>query len=479
MNKIFNYFFSFCFILGLISCKEDVNIDSGPTGPKSVNYIESDSLIFNPERGFYNFAEFRSDNTTTLTEDSVASMVKSGVSLVYNSYTMIDYRETRIPDEYLDRIRSNMEILREGGAKAVLRFRYTNSQSQKPWDPTEELVLEHIEQLTPIFKEYSDVIYVLQAGFIGVWGEWYYTDNFIFSPEEDEYGPRKRVLDALLEALPKNRMVAVRYPAAKIFSFGIETTEVVTLETAYDESDLSRVAFHNDCFLADQDDRGTFGGRRSHRAFLANETKYLAMGGETCELSSYGECENAISDMEEYHWSFMNSAYNREVIAHWNENNCLDEISKRLGYRFVLNNGEYTDNGHAGGAFDMTLNLKNVGFAAPFNPRGVEVIFRSKENEEEYKLELEEDPRFWFPNEVVEINTTFGLPVNMPVGEYDVFLHLPDPEPTLYGRKVFSMRFANDDVWDNDKGYNKLVSVFVKAPSVDSEYSGNFLEKTN
>ncbi|MGC1631015.1 MAG: DUF4832 domain-containing protein [Gelidibacter sp.] len=480
MNKLFNYALSLFVFIGLTACSDDkIKPDLGPTGPKNIDYLESDAIIFNPERGFYDFAEFRSDSNNALSLSFINNMVESGTSLIYNTYTMIDYRETIIPDAYLERIRNNMEILREGGAKTVLRFRYTNSESQKPWDPTEELVLEHIAQITPILKEYSDVIYVLEAGFIGVWGEWYYTDNFIYRPDEDEYGPRKRVLDALLEALPKNRMVAVRYPAAKIFSFGIDASKNVTRETAYNESDLSRVAFHNDCFLADQDDRGTFGGRRSHRTFLANETKYLAMGGETCQLSSFSECSNALVDLAKYHWSFMNSAYDREVIRDWEVNNCLNEIKKRLGYRFVLKNGEYTDNGHAGGPFEMKLSLENVGFAAPFNPRSVEVVFKSKSSLQEYKLKLNDDPRYWFAEEAVEINTTFGLPVDMPIGEYDVFLHLPDPEPTLYGRKNFSIQFANEDDWDNDKGYNKLATVSVKAPSADSQFSGSFLEKTN
>lgn len=481
MKNIFYYPLFLCLLIGLSSCSDDdgVDTDIGSDELQFIEYTESDSIIFNPERGFYNFAEFRSDNTNALSLTSINSMVGSGISLIYNTYTMIDYRETLIPEAYLDRIRSNMKILREGGAKTVLRFRYTNSESQKPWDPTEELVLQHIEQLTPILREYSDVIYVLEAGFIGVWGEWYYTDNFIYRPDEDEYGPRKRVLDALLEVMPENRMICVRYPAAKIFSFGIEVSDTVTRQTAYNGSDLSRVAFHNDCFLADQDDRGTFGGRRSHRTFLASETKYLAMGGETCRLSTFSECSNALEDMAKYHWSFMNSAYDRAVIRDWDDNGCLPEIKKRLGYRFVLSNGEYTNTGTAGGVFKIKLNLKNVGFAAPFNPRNVEVVFVSKNGQEEYKLKLNDDPRFWFPGECVEINTAFGLPKDMSNGDYDVFLHLPDPEPTLYGRKNYSIRLANEDTWDYDKGYNKLFSVSVKTSNLDTEFDGAYLEKSN
>ena len=37
-------------------------------------------------------------------------------------------------------------------------------------DATKEWMLRHIEQLSPIFSEFEDVIDVVQAGFIGVWG---------------------------------------------------------------------------------------------------------------------------------------------------------------------------------------------------------------------------------------------------------------------------------------------------------------------
>ena len=37
-------------------------------------------------------------------------------------------------------------------------------------DATKEWMLKHIAQLKPIFTEFEDVIDVVQAGFIGVWG---------------------------------------------------------------------------------------------------------------------------------------------------------------------------------------------------------------------------------------------------------------------------------------------------------------------
>lgn len=469
------------FVLSLLvlSCEKDDKVSPDNLLTR-IEYVESDSIFVNPERGFYAFQEFRSDNNNVLTLSSLAHLRNNAMSLVYTTYTMPDYRDRLIPQDFLDRIRDNMEVLRAGGCKTILRFRYTSSTNDIPWDAPEDIVHEHVRQLTPLLHDYSDVILVLEAGFIGVWGEWYYTEHFNYRPSEEEYGPRRRLLDALLEALPTNRMICVRYPAAKLYSFGLHHTDTITREDAYNGSTLSRIAFHNDCFLADQDDRGTFGGNRNFRRYWAAESKYLAMGGETCGVSSYSTCSNAIEDLAKYHWSFLNISYHPSVIGQWNNEGCMPEIRRRLGYRFVLNYGEYSTKAEAGNKFEMTLNLKNVGFAAPFNPRDLEIVFVSKVDESEvYKLKLQEDPRFWFPDEDIEFSAVFGLPVNMPVGEYNVYLHLPDPESHLYGRKEFSIRLANEGVWDYKHGYNHIHSVTINAPSTNVGFQGDFLRKVN
>lgn len=436
-----------------------------------IDYIESDSIIFNPERGFYSHA-----NPFSL--EKLEEIAKRDISLVMCSFTMPDYRDKLLSKELLYNVEKNLKLVREAGLKAFVQFRYTTNVNQKPWDAPKELTLSHIEQLKPIFQEYSDIIYVLKAGFIGVWGEWYYTDNYNYRPNKDEYGPRRQILNALLDALPKSRMIATRTPAAKLYSFNIEVSDTVTYQTAYNESDLSRIAFHNDCFLADDDDTGTFGGNKDFRLFWAAESKYLAMGGETCNLSDYSKCPNALEEMARYHWSFLNENYDREVITDWEKTGCLNEIKKRLGYRFVLTDGEFPKQAVKGDEFSMSLNLKNTGFAAPFNPRDVEVIFVSSETKEEYKIKLNEDPRFWFPEENIKISASFGIPYNLKSGDYDIFLHLPDPEPNLYGKKRFSIRLANKNVWDYDKGYNKIYSVNVNEPNLKSNFSGAFLEKS-
>lgn len=451
----------------LFSCSETIDTEDNNKDNQykieKVEFTESLENFVNPERGFYRFHETSTGNSSVLTQSFLEGIRKEGISLVYTAYTIPDFRDKPISQEFLDRIVTNMNALRDNGCKAIVRFRYTNNQNDIPWDAPEDILFGHIEQLRPIFEEYVDVIATLEAGFIGVWGEWYYTENYNFRPNEDEYGPRRKVIDALLEALPKERMVLVRYPAAKLYSFGITYTDTVSLKTAYDQSDLSRVGFHNDCFLADQDDRGTFGGNRNFRKYWEWESKYLPMGGETCQPSSYSECNSALENMAKYHWSFLNMNYHPGVISDWLTNNCMDEIQRRLGYRFVLTEGSFSNNISVGEKFEMELNMMNIGFAAPYNPRNAELILVSKTNSaEKYKFDLGVDPRYWFGGEVFDISASVTVTEQMKGKEFDVCLNFPDPQETLADDPRFSIRLANEDVWNPATGYNKIHTITVK-----------------
>lgn len=424
-----------------------------------VTYKESQQIITNPERGFYAYADFKSNENTTLSENKLREYLSQGISLVYNVYYMYDFQNKPISEAYLQRIRTNMQTLRNGGCKAILRFAYSSDEGKKPWDVPWAITQKHIEQLRPIFQEYADVICVLQAGFIGVWGEWYYTDNYIFEPQKEQYHPRRKLLDALLDALPKERMVCVRYPQAKLYSYNIEPNQTITEQTAYNQEPLSRIGYHNDCFLADKDDTGTFQNIPQYRTYWEKESKFLPMGGETCRLSSFSACTNALSDMEKYHWSYINKDYQTDVIRQWENNNCLDQIKRRLGYRFVLTEGTFSKNAVSGMPFFVEMKLKNVGWAAPFNPRKVEIVLVG--NQGSYKVAIKKDPRFWFAGQDIVIKVRFKLPESLKEGTYDVYLNLPDPKESLYSRPEFSIQLANEGIWNASLGYNKLHTIRV------------------
>jgi hypothetical protein len=65
------------------------------------------------------------------------------------------------------------------------------------------------------------------------------------------------------------------------------------------------------------------------------------------------------------------------------------------------------------------------------------------------------------------------LPINIPQGDYKLYLHLPDPEPALYGKPAYSIRLANDNVWEASTGYNNLnITINVSSENMSENYSG-------
>lgn len=431
-----------------------------------VTYTESNDIIANPERGFYSTLEAHKASASGVTAARVNVARTQGRTLFLLEYYLTDYMESAIGDDYMDLIRNNFQALRDNGAKALVRFAYKNGYDEKdhPWDATEEQVLAHVAQLKPLLREYSDVIYTLQAGFVGAWGEWYYTDHFNMNPvSEASYQPRKHLLEALLDALPENRQVEVRTPAFKMKIFGFAVADTLTAAEAHQGTIKARIAGHNDCFLASDNDTGTYRGK-SDREYWKAETRYTIMGGESCAVSNYCHCEDtgvpgAITTLEDYHFSYLHLGYHPQVIQMWKTEKCFDEIDRRLGYRLVLREGYFSPVAKAGESFRVVLKVDNVGFAAPMNPRDAEFVLTDASGKVLQTWKVDSDPRTWHSNEDITLDQTLTLPSGIS-GSVKLSLNLPDPEKTLRNNPRFSIQLANKDVWDETTGYN-LIHTFT------------------
>ncbi|MBO4469411.1 MAG: DUF4832 domain-containing protein [Bacteroidales bacterium] len=412
----------------------------------------------NPERGFYRPVEIHSADAAVFFPGTVTSLRKFSFTLMLLEFYLTDYMESDIEQAFLDKIQECFTNLREGGGKAIVRFAYKSSEDDKPWDASEQWVLRHIEQVAPILQENEDVLLAVQAGFVGVWGEWYYTTNFNMNPSSDEsFLPRKHVLEALLRAVPESRQVQLRTPQFKMRLMGLSLADTLTAATAHNGTAVSRVGGHNDCFLASSNDTGTYKNAED-RPFWKADTRYTLMGGESCAVSQYCKCDNALSELEGFHWTYLNSAYHTSVLGKWRTENCYDEVSLRLGYRLSIEKAYITPKIAANTDYRLVLMVRNEGFAAPMNPRGAEMIFEDASGKKT-AYNINTDPRLW------QAGTTTTLDIDMPglaAGEYTIWLNLPDPQPSLHDNPFYSIRLANKDVWDEETGYNKITTIKVQ-----------------
>lgn len=459
------------FILSIISL---ILVGCNPTSTPepepdwTVQYTESDEIFANPERGFLVQIYYESNNLKTqATPETVLTNRKNdNITLFLHSYYLTDYMESDISQEFLDRMERNFLALREGGGKAVLRYSYKHNEStaNRPWDASPEWIKRHIDQLQPYWEKYTDVILLVQAGFIGVWGEWYYTTNFKMHPSKDEdFAPRWEIVNKMLEALPEDRQVGLRTPTFKMRYLQMHGYEVtpITESEAFMPTAKARLCAFNDCFLASSSDVGTYSNPAVERPFWEEDTKYTFMGGETCGECASSNGENAIKQMARYHWTYINRGYHQGVLNSWIKDGSMDEIKRRLGYRFVLDQAAPMPTPVAGEMYTIALKLRNVGFASLINPRAVELIFVNKDDPtQKFVYPQQIDPRFWAAGDTIITSLHARLDTKMS-GEYKVYLNMPDPYPTIHDNPMFSIRFANKDIWDEKTGYNYLTDLVL------------------
>lgn len=434
---------------------------------QTVNYTPSTDIIANPERGLQKYSITASNYAITngannLPVSTLNNWKNSSdkVTIVYRYFMLDAFMSSDINPTYLNNMQNDFDNIRSAGFKVIVRFAYSNSQGSGTQQPSKSQILTHISQLSPLLNANKDVIFSLQAGFIGTWGEWYYTNSSEFGTEGSissaQWNNRKEIVDAMLASTPHEIPIQVRYVGVKENLYG---TTPLTEETAYQATPNARIGFYNDAFLNNYGDMGTYSTNECQNPvgtsaynYLSNETKYLPMTGETnglnpCQSGYRTTGDNAVIEMGLTNWSTINRDYHADF---WNQlnTNHYNEILRNLGYRFVLNSSTVTPNALD---FDLALNITNVGFARPFKERDVFLVLKNTETNDITTHLIDTDIRTWETS--VSINQNFDLGIT---GTFELYLWMPDKEPLLSENSDYSIQLANNDIWDPATGFNNL-----------------------
>ncbi len=440
------------------------------------SYHGADQTLFaNPERGFYYHTASHSVSMSALNLNTLqAKRTEENITMILRLYYLESYASGgSLPSSFIEAVDSDMAVLRAAGLKAVLRFAYVGSATGWPparpyGDATVATTLAQAAQLGPVLRANADVIALMQAGWVGIWGEFYYTDHF-GDPVDgaltaQNQADRRRLVQTLLAALPPGRFVQLRTPAIKRSAVGMATA--LPPESAFNGSAAARCGHHNDCFLASSTDSGTYSNAAADKAYLAAETRYVPMGGETCAVNApRSQCPTALAELAMMHWSYLNSGYKPEVLASWQTGGCMDEIKRRLGYRLELLSSSLEAKVRAGSSFTVSFTFNNTGFAAPFNNRSVILVLRLHSNSNSnsslslplVRLPLPNvDPRRWLPETgLIDVETSLTLPSDVAEGHYDALMHLADGAASLAARPEYSIRLSGPR-WEPLTGFNAL-----------------------
>lgn len=421
----------------LVACGGGGGASGTPPLDASASFAATDLDFPNPERGMTRSL----GSLATVSDSQLAELVADGVRLAYAPLRLDDWRDASLPDSLLDQLDRAFARVRRAGLKLVLRVSYNDPAvpGSDTRDASLARIREHIARLAPTLAANADVIAYWQAGFIGAWGEWHSSTNGL-----DDPGARLAVRDALIAALPPGRSLQFRQPADLQRWYPAPANEITTGAQA-------RIGLHNDCFLADDTDVGTYPGGEPQRDYIRRMSAVTPFGGETCQPPSPAQARNSCADIlregAEYHLSYLGEDYYTPTFHDsWAAQGCLGTVRTRLGYRFELTRLAHTASAPPGEAIGLRLELVNRGWARLHNTRPVQLLLRHEASGQLTRIPLAGvDARQWTPGQTIQINQRVTLPAGLASGSHALLLALPDEDPRLAGDPRYAIRPANAD----------------------------------
>lgn len=439
-----------------------------------------------------------------------------GYTVIKAYVSLRPWKNQAIPSWYITELRDRLTTVRNAGLKVHIRFWY-NWDRVTGWDAANNreaiICLErdapmstirtHLgsTQLAPLFTDFADVIMTVQAGFLGAYGEWAYStlgqtpvynvagySGYVNTATDPNQAvawrdARTELITLLRGLVPSDRKIQVRYAGAlRLFISGPITQAQATTDPV-----LSRLAFHNDAFMANQADAGTYAWdnpqRDLDRALVMSFTPYGPVGGEFAGdiVPSGTDVYNRragtqwgiIQEFERFNWSWLAEDYGQQLIDELKSTGTAQNpvvpswpsIQRRLGYRLTLTSLTAPVEMSRTGRFNnFGFTIANTGFAAPFNPKVVRVVLRNIVSGQRFVIPVSnQDTRNWIPTYRTPSNTTVydptiaqatkftvavdePMPVGITSGEYEVLIAVVDnrrPDDVNY-----AIRFANVNAWE-------------------------------
>lgn len=447
--------------------------------------------------------------TTGHLEQEAQKYASDSITLVQTYFYLTEIINKPIAPKHFEAMQTFFDKLRELGMKAVLRFAYEKDMGRAPIGPMEADIKRHTQQLKPFLEANKDVILVVQAGFIGAWGEWHSSVHGLENSDEI----KKNILTQICDMAPESRMVQVRVPAFKNL-------------LKEDAMRYNRLSFHDDFIVIKQphagdgemsegkpyyeqivrespylivdgelpwgfwsvnndpdDEQGSWlidGAQTARRLFLQHFTSLSAIhnykeGNATEKFSMQYWKETPISEqfLIANKMPFSNTYFLKKDGTKATRSE-FDYIRDHLGYRIELQQLKVNPEWKKGTQNHVDISLINRGFSTLFNEHPVYLVLIDSAGNVCHSTLTGVQVNDWQPYHPQDAGRTpllhhipasIDLPATFPAGTYQLGLWIPDGSKTLMYDPRYAIRCANSDVdWittTGGYGVNHLTAVTV------------------
>ncbi|MDR0943403.1 MAG: DUF4832 domain-containing protein [Ruminococcus sp.] len=431
---------------------------------KSIRFTEDTAVYTDPYRGFFRAYDFED-----LNPDRLDRRRAENISLILLRMNLSAFKNGPIADKDLMDLQNSLDTLRQWGMTVIFRPVYDRVGADKPEPKDINIILGHITQMCEVLSENEDILFAVQPGLLGPYGEWH--GSYYEDPKTGviSFEVQSKIVDSFYRQLPSSVPLQLRRPS---FIRGLTGNAPVTASDAFGTSLASRLGYHNDALLSTYNDMGTYRDEAYPRGAEYNWTnahmQYLPVVAEVCKLSEYCEPVSAARELDLLNVSSINSTHHPDVMNYWKEEKYRNEpaytyIQKKLGYRFILNKAGFSTNTWQGNFLHLNLQLTNDGFGNLLRPVDFEIVMTG--SDKTYTAYIDDDARFWDDDTgVLNKDFYFSLPSDMPEGSYTVSLRLSSTYDSLKNNPDYSVRFASGGVWDAKTGLNNIGSITIGKP---------------
>lgn len=429
----------------------------------AINTEDAGEVLRNPDRGFYKLIQTQLNKNG---EEDLTKFTKQirniaeedpDVSIISFQLNLIELveKEDDISAKKVKEINQYFSIMRDNGYQVIFRVVYDSKGKKNP-EPSFQKILKHIEQLKDVYVENEDIIILVEAGYLGSYGEWH------SGKYDDDISNRNQIIDKLLQVIPETIQINLRRP--RFIQEYIGSKDTINSSNAYTSEKIARLGLHNDGYLASDTDLGTYdrSERQETLEWQEKQTLYTMFGGESQNKDSvFTDIKNAVEDMEKRHCTYLNKTYDREVKEKWknstyNGENGYKYVQNHLGYRLILEDAEIQQKGNK---LNIDVQIKNVGFGNIVRKKNTSLILKSKNNE--YEITLDMDIRKELNEDGYSFNVQEKLPNNIKEDTYSVYLKISEPYEKIKDNVAYSIKLANDNIFDKTVGANYLEDIKI------------------
>lgn len=354
------------------------------------------------------------------------------------------------------------------GIRLMIRFTYNFGPiGPGAMDAPISVISEHIDQVAPILLENKDLIFAVEAGFIGTWGEWHDSTN-----GNDTAAAHKIVLDKELSYFSGLFPILVRTPGDLIQYNGSLTP-------------APGLGLHDDYYASNSTDAGTFVNCDTGAGFCVPQytsdqlRSYAAtVSANTMFAGEFGALDPTLqscSALDDYSYTYHAQSITLQpfpatIGTELENEGCALSFYNKVGTRIELQEVTIDGSPSANGQLHLALTLANAGYGRVIRPRPVTLLFVSAGKViAQFPIALADMDLRQLESSATPVSQTYQIDVTLPPafptsGLVSAVLLIPDPAPSLTAQPAYALPLnsldQNDNpIFDPATGYN-LIATF-------------------